>query len=270
MQKTILITGATSGIGKLAALQFAKAGHSLLLHGRNSDKLNAVKTQCLGENPIQNHSCLVADLSKPNDVFELIKAVQLSKVNLDVIVNNAGVYNSPQRTNDEGLDLRFMVNYLAPYLLTKALLPQLSTHGRIINLSSAAQSPVNLSALNGDQAIPNQTAYAESKLALTMWSFYLSQQIEQGVIAVNPGSLLDTKMVHEAFGRVWGPASKGADIIVSLSTNEEFEGISGKYFDNDLGNPRGDFGHAHPDAYDEEKQLQLIQTTQKITDQWQN
>ena len=179
------------------------------------------------------------------------------------MINNAGVFKSHTQANQDGLDMRFAVNYFAPYLLTNGLLPILknSNSPRVINLSSAAQSTVSLEALRGKKTISTQEAYSQSKLALTMWSFYLSQKNDfLTVIAVNPGSLLNTKMVQEAYGQYWSSADKGADILYELAVSEKHIGSNGKYFDND----KGIFSDAHSDAYEQEKINGLISETNKI------
>jgi hypothetical protein len=84
------------------------------------------------------------------------------------------------------------------------------------------------------------------------------------VIALNPGSLLNTKMVSEAYGHHWSPATKGSDILYDLAVSEEYNGITGKYFDNDKGNPKGHFSEAHPDAYDDQLIAELITNTENI------
>ena len=155
------------------------------------------------------------------------------------------------------------VNYLAPFLLTQEVLPLLknSIGSRIINLSSAAQSPVSTDLLTGKSSTTDQAAYAQSKLAILMWSLYLSEvEPAISVIALNPGSLLNTNMVREAYGRYWSSADKGADIIFDLAVSPDYEGISGKYYDND----RGGFGKAHPDAYDKNKIAKLVEETEKV------
>ena len=180
-----------------------------------------------------------------------------------MLINNAGVFKSSQSKNNEGLDLRFAVNYFAPYLLTNGLIQLLknSTSPRVINLSSAAQSTVSLSALKGSEILSEQRAYAESKLALTMWSFAFAKAKPQiNTIAVNPGSLLNTRMVAEAYGQYWSSADKGASIIYDLATLEKYKDSTGKYFDNDI----GEFNTAHEDAYDEHKINELITATQVI------
>ena len=264
--KSILITGCTDGIGKLATEKLYGDGHSLILVGRNKDKLEKlVKTlQSKSTTKVHYIVCDLSDLQSLNVVSNYLDSHSLS---LDVIINNAGVFKSEQLNNKDGLDLRFVVNYLAPYILTRMTLPYLekSTDKRIINLSSAAQESVSLSALEGNTTLSAQMSYAQSKLALTMWSFELGKQLDNtAVIPVNPGSLLNTKMVREAYGRYWSPASKGANIIHALATDNQYAGVTGKYFDNDLGDNVGRFGPAHSDAYDTGRISDLLTTTDKI------
>ncbi|MEO0854478.1 MAG: SDR family NAD(P)-dependent oxidoreductase, partial [Cyanobacteria bacterium J06648_11] len=140
MPKTILITGSTDGIGLATAEMLVSQGHDVLLHGRNPAKLtDAEKTlsALLGGRNIESY---VADLSRMADVEALAKAVAEKHSQLDVLINNAGVYNASHPITQDGLDVRFVVNAIAPYLLTQRLLPLLGTSGRVINLSSAAQA----------------------------------------------------------------------------------------------------------------------------------
>ncbi|MEO1340844.1 MAG: hypothetical protein AAFV28_06810 [Cyanobacteria bacterium J06635_13] len=112
--------------------------------------------------------------------------------------------------------------------------------------------------MTGKKNTSQGEAYAQSKLALTMWSFYLAkQEPDLNVIAVNPGSLLNTNMVAEAFGKHWSSADKGASILYELAVTEDYQDSSGKYFDND----KGAFAKAHPDAYNETKINELIAKT---------
>lgn len=263
MIKTILITGSTDGIGKLAAIKLAKDGHEICLHGRNAQKLEAVIAELKNTSNNDKISGFVADFSDLKAVEQMVQQVKKELPKIDVLINNAGVFKSPTTTNKNGLDMRMTVNYLAPYLLTKKLLPLLEkgNSSRLLNLSSAAQAPVSEAVLLGKMQGSESGTYAQSKLALTMWSFDLAEKHSNiGVIAVNPGSLLNTNMVREAYGRHWSSADKGANILYDLAVSEEYEGITGKYFDND----RGGFGSAHADAYNEAKIEGLIQTTENL------
>ena len=265
--KSILITGSTDGIGKLAAIKLAKDGHEIYLHGRNAQKLEKVISEIKAQSNNQHIKGFVADFSDLAAVQQMAGQINQKVSKIDVLINNAGIFKSPVATNKDGLDIRFVVNYFAPYALTKALLPLLQKGNtpRLINLSSAAQAPVSNDALAGKIQIGAQSAYAQSKLALTMWSFSMAKQLDDiAVIAVNPGSLLNTNMVKEAYGRYWSSADKGGNILYDLAVSNEYEGVTGKYFDNDKGEIKGAFGPAHSDAYNEEAIDKLIQSTDMV------
>ena len=259
----ILITGSTDGIGKLVGMKLAKQGHEVYLHGRNREKLNKVVSEIKEQTKNEKIEGFVADFSDLNAVKQMAQEIKQDLLKLNVLINNAGVYNSSKSQNSDGLDLRFAVNYLASFILTNELIPLLkkAEKPRIINLSSAAQSTVDYEVLTGVKTRAPSETYAQSKLALTMWSFYLAKKEPSiDVIAVNPGSLLNTKMVNEAFGKHWASADKGATILYELAVLEDYKDASGKYFDND----RGTFAEAHPDAYNETKINKLITTTAKV------
>ena len=216
MSKRILVTGSTDGIGLETAKMLVAQGHQVLLHGRNPQKLQDIETT-LTALPGGGHvTSYVADLSRMADVGALAKAVAAGNDKLDVLINNAGIYKAPDPITPDGLDVRFVVNTLAPYLLTRRLLPLITPAGRVINLSSAAQAPVNAKALVGETRLSDMDAYAQSKLALTMWSRTMAQELKGDgpvIVAVNPGSLLGSKMVKEGFGVAGGDIAIGAEIL---------------------------------------------------------
>lgn len=264
--KTILITGSTDGIGQLTAKKLAKENHRLILHGRNSEKLKKSIAEIQAETNNDKIAGFVADFSDLDEVRFLAEEVCSVYPEIDVLINNAGIFKSPVTTTKGGLNMCFAVNYFAPYILTNALLPLLmnAKKPRVINLSSAAQQSVSFKALTGELSIDTSQAYAQSKLALTMWSFDFAKEYEDiNVIAVNPGSLLNTKMVQEAYGKHWSSADKGMNILVDLALSEEYKTETGKYFDNDKGEEKGYFAPAHPDAYDEHKIETLIALTEE-------
>jgi NAD(P)-dependent dehydrogenase (short-subunit alcohol dehydrogenase family) len=277
MTKNILITGSTDGIGKLAALNLAKAGHHVYLHGRDADKLDSVIVEVKAVATGTAVDCIdgfVADFSDLNAVRDMAAEVNKKLSKLDVLINNAGIYTTSSPVTKDGLDVRFVVNYLAPYVLTNALLPLLkkSNKARIVNLSSAAQAPISYPAFAGNERLDDKDAYAQSKLALTMWSMDLADTVAGdniNVIAVNPGSLLNTKMVDEAYGKYWSSADKGANILTELAISDEFADDTGKYFDNDIkdgvhGEARGEFGQPHADALNKDAIAKLKRQTQDV------
>lgn len=262
MQKTILVTGSTDGIGLLAAKKLVAQGHNVLLHGRSKKKLKQAEKEVTSQDTCGTVETYTADLSRLKDVEDLAKAVRDKHDKLDVLINNAGVFMVPQTTTDDGYDVRFMVNTVAPYHLTKLLLPIIESNGRVVNLSSAAQAPVNLNALLGQQPLSDNDAYAESKLAIAMWTHSLAKSLKGGpvVVAVNPASFLATKMVKEAYGSDGRDANTGADIICRAATSDEFANASGKYYDNDA----RQFASPHPDALNDRKCQALVEAMETI------
>jgi NAD(P)-dependent dehydrogenase (short-subunit alcohol dehydrogenase family) len=260
MSKTILITGSTDGIGLETAKMLKEKGHRVILHGRSANKLERAQESLSNGEVVPAY---LGDLSDRDQVVELAKAVTADYPELDVLINNAGVLRAPQTRTPGGLDLRFVVNTVAPYLLTQMLLPTLPKTGRVINLSSAAQSPVDLDALFGRVELDERSAYAQSKLAITMWSRHLGLGGGGGhvVVAVNPGSLLASKMVKEAFGTARGELSQGADILSRAALSEEFETASGRYYDNDSGR----FADPHPDALVAEKVAKVSRAVEELS-----
>jgi len=263
MPKTILVTGSTDGIGLATAEILLSQGHRILLHGRNPDKLAASQNALSALPRSGGVESYVADLSRLGAVEALAAAVTERHARLDVLINNAGVLRAPETLTPDGLDVRFAVNTIAPYLLTQRLLPLLGGSGRVINLSSAAQSPVQLEALAGGVRLADMAAYAQSKLALTMWSRRLAWELKAGgpvIIAVNPGSMLGSKMVKEGFGVDGGDIRIGADILIRAALDDDFASATGQYFDNDSGR----FAEPHPDALDPRKSEALVQAIEAL------
>lgn len=263
MTKTILITGATDGIGLETAKMMAPLGHSLLLHGRSVDKLAAAKSAVAaieGAGEIRTYQSDLTDLAQVRAMAEALKSDFSS---IDALINNAGVFKMSNPLTHDGFDARFIVNVVAPYVLTKALLPLLGSEGRVVNLSSAAQAPVNLKGFLTKQAFKDGAAYAQSKLALTMWSIGVAHELGTGgpmIVAVNPASFLGSKMVKEAYGHAGHDLRIGADILTRAALSDEFANASGRYYDND----RKAFAEPHPDALDPSKNERVIEAIEQL------
>lgn len=232
MTKTILITGSTDGIGLLTAKNLAAEGHTILLHGRSAAKLEAAKKEVGGTTETYS-----ADLTRMADIHTLAAEIRKNHTQLDVIINNAGVYKVKETTTADGFDTRFMVNTFAPYALTRDLLPILPKEGRVVNISSAAQAPIDLNAMQGNVKLDDMAAYAQSKLAIAIWSREMAKELTGGpvIVAINPGSLLASKMVKEGFGVAGNDMQIGADIMRKAALDASFADSTGKYFDNDSG-----------------------------------
>lgn len=264
MAKTILITGSTDGIGLETAKRLAAEGRTLLLHGRNAEKLEAARREVVSFAGVGHIETYVADLSRISDVSALSNEIGERHTKLDVLINNAGVYKTPHPITEQGLDVRFVVNTIAPYLLTRKLQPLMHVDGRIVNVSSAAQASVDIDGLAGRVRLADMAAYAQSKLAITMWARAMAAERTDGpiVIAINPGSLLASKMVREGFGVAGNDLSIGADILTRAALADEFADANGKYFDNDA----GQFAPPHVDALNPRKCAQIVQAIEALLD----
>ncbi|PKF49943.1 SDR family NAD(P)-dependent oxidoreductase [Enterovibrio nigricans] len=264
MKKTILLTGATDGIGLETAKRLASEGHTLLIHGRNPTKLDKVEQGLKAIEGVSFVESFVADMSSLPDVTGLANAVRAKHQHIDVLLNNAGVFHMNDASTKIGIDARFVVNTISPYLLTTLLLPAMTANSRVVNLSSAAQAPVNFNALEGKAQIDDDfSAYAQSKLAITMWTRILADQHGTSgpvFIAVNPGSMLASKMVQEGFGVSGNDLSIGVDILARAALSEAFANASGKYWDNDAKT----FASPHPDGLDDVKAQAIVDTIERI------
>jgi NAD(P)-dependent dehydrogenase (short-subunit alcohol dehydrogenase family) len=257
MTKTILITGATDGLGRATALALAAKGHTIIAHGRNPEKLDALKAE-IGTDV----STVVADMSDLSQVAAMATDLKQAHDQIDVVINNAGVLKTSQPRTADGMDVRFVVNTFAPALLSNLLLDVVPHDGRLVHLSSAAQAPVDLDAMDGKHALQDMDAYAQSKLALTMWSQDFAARHPDGPIsvAVNPGSLLATKMVRDGFGTSGNDLNIGVDILIRAALSDEFASASGRYFDNDS----GQFAAPHSDAADAQKVSNVVAVVDRV------
>jgi len=233
----ILLTGATSGIGRATFDRLVASGADVVPHGRDAAKLPAPG--------------LVADLSSLEETRRLAREAGA----VDLLVNNAGVGTGPdrsqRRTSRDGLELVFAVNYLAPYVLARALRPR-----AVVNVASAGQEALDLDDLLLERRYSGVSAYCRSKLALIMLTFDLSAE---GVAAnaLHPGTFLDTGMVRAAGITPLGTADEGAAATVAL-VEKTLAGVSGKYFD------RTTEAHALPQAYDAPLLCLLRERTEAI------
>ena len=264
MQKTILITGATDGIGLETAKALTQQGHHVLIHGRNPAKVSKVLAALSRLSRSAIIESYIADLSTLSDVDKLATQIKNNHKRLDILINNAGVYKVSDITTSDNLDVRFAVNTIAPYLLTQQLLPLFDATGRIVNLSSAAQSTVDLEALISPNAGElDGPIYAQSKLALTMWSINLAHQLGSNgpsILPVNPASFLGSKLVKDAYGLDGNDLGIGADILCRAAMSDEFANASGKYFDNDSGL----FKDPHTDALNPAKNRKLVEVLDQL------
>jgi NAD(P)-dependent dehydrogenase (short-subunit alcohol dehydrogenase family) len=234
--KTVLVTGATDGLGRHVARELAAEGATVLLHGRSQERLEAVledvRTQAGG---VEARSYL-ADLSSLAAVRGLAESILADEGRLDVLVNNAGIASRERRVSEDGVELTFAVNYLSHFLLTGLLMPLLrhSAPARIVNVSSVGQNPIDFSDPMLEREYDAMRAYSQSKLAQIMFTFEVAERERNAGVSVNalhPASLMDTKMVHESFGYTMSTVEEGAEAVIRLAVSPEVDGVTGAYFD---------------------------------------
>ena len=248
--KVILITGATSGIGRISAERFAEKGLTVLVHGRSKDKVTKTVSEINKNTGNRKIFGYVADLSILSEVKNLAQKIKDDYQSLDILINNAGL--GPVH------DSIFEVNYIATVVLSLGLEPILGQDSRVVNIASEAQSPVDL---ENFMKASGFEAYAQSKLAVIQFSFYLAEKLREKGISVNaldPGSFLATKMVKEAWGNDGRDINIGVNAHLKLALSESLEGLTGEFFSE------GKISEAHPDAYKTGLQKQLWDKTQSF------
>ena len=235
-QATILVTGATDGLGRRVARELAAKGATVLLHGRNPERLEATLEELMSQVGSEKANSYLADLSSLAAVRDLADRILSKHDRLDVLVNNAGIIVRERRENEDGYELTFAVNYLSHFLLTRLLLPLLkdSAPARIVNVASAGQSPLDFSNLMLERGYDAMKAYSQSKLAQVMFTFELAEHLRGTGVSVNalhPASLMDTKMVQSTFGYSMSTVEEGTEAVVRLAISPEIGGVTGRYFD---------------------------------------
>ncbi|MCJ7696435.1 MAG: SDR family oxidoreductase [Anaerolineaceae bacterium] len=234
--KTILITGATDGIGKQTALRLAEMGAHVLLHGRNPKKAEQVRQEIISKSGNSKVEVFIADLQSLKQVRQLASDVKKSTNRLDVLINNAGVYIKKRRLSEDGYEMTFAINYLAPFLLTNLLLDLLkkSAPARVVTVSSIGHKLVylNMADLQGKFFFWDWVAYCRSKLLNVLFTFELSERLKGTGVAANavhPG-VITTNLLKKAKIGSSATVEDGADPIVYLATSPELNNVSGKYF----------------------------------------
>jgi NAD(P)-dependent dehydrogenase (short-subunit alcohol dehydrogenase family) len=268
-EQLIVITGATDGLGKATALALAQLGATVLLHGRDEGRLDNTRQEIIAAVPAAKLETYRANFVSLADVRRLGEKLQREQPRIDMLINNAAVGGGkpgdPRRElSQDGFELRFAVNYLAPFLLTHLLLPCLrhTLPSRIINVSSAGQLPINFDDVMMERHYEPMDAYRQSKLAQVMFTFDLAAQLKDEGITVNclhPASLMPTKMVYEYFGRTMSSLEVGVNSVMRLATDPALDNVTGKYFD-EMREAR-----ANTQAYDADARHRLWRLSEALT-----
>lgn len=262
---TILLTGATGGLGQALATTLATGSGRLILHGRNAQRLQDLREDLAGATA--QLDVVQADLADLSQVAQLGHDVARLTDHLDVVVHNAGVGKGATDTREvsaDGYELRLAVNHLAPFALTKHVLPLLAAGApsRVVNVASGAQEPIDFDDPQLEQHYSGKRAYAQSKFAMVATGFKMARTLAPEVVTVNslhPATLMPTRMVHEGYGRTVDDLQTGVDAVMQLIVSPKLDGVSGKYFS--IQQP----ATAHPQTYDARVQDRLWELSEFLT-----
>lgn len=270
-EKVIVITGATDGLGRALATRLAAEPRiRLILHGRNIDRLDALHAD-LSELPAAVQT-VRADLSELAQVRQLAADITTFTDRINVLVNNAGIGagepdGTTRRLTVDGNELRFAVNYLAPFALTQRLLPLLEAGApsRIVNVASIGQHRIDFDDLTLAHGYSGQRAYGQSKLALITYGFALAQRLDSERVTVNslhPATYMPTKMVLDSIGYSIDSIDTGLNATLRLVQDPTMNGITGRFYD------RTSDHQAAADAYLADVQQHLWRVSEELTTPW--
>jgi NAD(P)-dependent dehydrogenase (short-subunit alcohol dehydrogenase family) len=238
-EQTVLVTGATSGLGRQLVQRLAAAGANVVAHGRDIERLRRARDEIRDATGREVHT-IQADLANLSQVHRLADEVLDRCPQLHALVNNAGVgFGSPgsgREVSADGIELRFAVNHLASYLLARRLAERLiaSAPARIVQVASAGQLALDPDDPFTEQNYDGVTAYRRSKLAQVMASFDLAADLVGtgvSVNAVHPATFMDTAMVREAGQTPSSSVEEGVDAVWWLLTDPDLDWVSGHYFE---------------------------------------
>ena len=279
MEKNVLITGITSGIGTEIAIGMAKNNYIINLVARSLESGNKIKDNIIKSTNNDKINVYKCDLSLQSEIREFVSDFKQNNNGLDILINNAGILPKDRIMTKEGIELQFAVNYIAPFLLSRLLLDLLKTSApsRIVNTSSTAHYSGNLNSndfqkLNKKYTMRGWRAYFDTKLAMTIDTLEFAKTLEgTGVTcnAIHPG-LVNTNLGRHMTPRFMKPfniilgmfilsAKDGAAPIIKAACSNEFDQITGKFYHR--------FRERKPskNVFDTDLNLKLLKYTENIT-----
>ncbi len=264
-EQTILITGATDGLGRALALDLARTGATLLLHGRDDRRGEATLAEIRAETGAAKLHWYRADLADLDQVRRLAAEIERGHRRLDALVSNAGIGTvvpggGKRQESVQGFELRFAVNYLAGFLLVRLLQPLLvaSAPARIVHVASAGQAPIDFDDVMLTRHYSGVQAYCQSKLAQIMFTFDLAEELADAGVTANalhPATYMPTKIVANPVSTL----AEGVAATARLVAAPELDRVTGRYF-NGMREAR-----AHAQAYDRRPRARLRELSERLT-----
>lgn len=244
----VLVTGSSSGIGKVTARELARQGATVVMLCRNRAKGEAARQEIQATTGNNHVDLLIADLNSLADVRRAASEFKQKYRALHVLIHNAGGIHHQRMLTPDGYEVTFVTNYLAPFLLTQLLLDVLkaSAPARIVNVSSMAHmgGKIDFADLQGEKKYGTWKSYNQAKLALILFTYELASQLQGSGVTVNalhPGIIASNfdqglssfmRLSWKLFAPFLSSVEQGAQTTLYLATSPEVEGISGKYFSN--------------------------------------
>lgn len=245
--KVILVTGATSGIGRAALVELASRGASVIGVGRDAQRCKQAKREVLASTSNPNVEMMLADLSIMGEIRKLARDFEKKYNRLDVLINNAGAFYLRRRVSQDGFEMTWALNHLSYFLLTHLLLDRIqnSAPARIVNVASGSHfsGRIQFEDINLTRGYNGWKAYSQSKLANILFTYELDRRLDSGYVTVNaltPG-FVATRIGHNS-GRLIAPIvrviqrvggvtpKEGAQTVIYLAGSPAVDGISGRYF----------------------------------------
>jgi NAD(P)-dependent dehydrogenase (short-subunit alcohol dehydrogenase family) len=267
-EQVILTTGATDGLGRSLAAELARTGATLLLHGRDDARGREAMREiedATGNGKLHWHR---ADFASLDEVREMAEGIDREHDRLDAVVNNAGIGvtlpgDGARMESRDGYELRFQVNYLAHFLLTRRLQPLIerSAPARVVNVSSAGQAPIDFDDVMLERNYNGVQAYCQSKLAQVMLTFDLAEELEAGQVTANclhPATYMPTKMVTHSGTTPISSLEEGTLATARLVVDPQLDGVSGRYYNGESE------ARAHPQAYDPGARRRLRELSERL------
>jgi NAD(P)-dependent dehydrogenase (short-subunit alcohol dehydrogenase family) len=274
--KVCMVTGATAGIGKVTATALAAMGAHLVITGRNFQKTKESANQIISETGNKSVDYLIADYADLQQVTDLAAEFKSRYSRLDVLVNNAGAFFNTRKLSTTGVEMTFLVNHLAPFLVTNLLMENIQNGepARIVNVSSDAHKlgSIDFDDLGFNKGYFGMKAYGRSKLANILFTYELARRLKDSNVTVNvlhPGHVASD--IWKTNFNIIGPLLKwfmglialtpeeGADNSIYLATSPELEGTTGKYF------VKRESVASSPISYDEKLAQKLWDVSNKLT-----
>jgi NAD(P)-dependent dehydrogenase (short-subunit alcohol dehydrogenase family) len=265
--KTAVVTGSTDGLGRMVATRLAtEHGYRVIVHGRDRARGQAVAetiARAGGE-----ATFIAADFAALAEVRKFAADVDAACPRIDLLINNAGIggggTTGKRQESRDGHELRFAVNYLAGFLLTRLLLGKIKANppARIINVSSLGQQEIEFDDVMLTRGYSGTRAYCQSKLAQILFTFDLAEELKGSGVTANclhPATYMDTTMVRQSGVNPWSTVEQGADAVMNLALTPQFASESGPFFD--------ELRRARPNAqaFDEKAREQLRTLSRTVT-----